>query len=103
MKVKVLMGFLGFALLALISCNSNAAIDKSGKEYTSEYICPMHCKESGSDSPGKCPVCKMDYIKNDQHGHAEESHSHEGHDHSHEGHDHGDHSHHGHDHDGHDH
>ena len=43
--------------------------DKQGKEYTSAYICPMHCEGSGSDKPGKCPVCEMDYVKNDGHQH----------------------------------
>ncbi|NOT36193.1 MAG: hypothetical protein HOP11_02315 [Saprospiraceae bacterium] len=37
--------------------------DQSGPEYTSAYICPMHCKGSGSDKPGTCPVCGMDYEK----------------------------------------
>ncbi len=40
------------------------AKDKTGKEYTAAYICPMHCKGSGSDKAGTCPVCKMDYVKN---------------------------------------
>lgn len=39
--------------------------EKTGPEYTSAYVCPMHCKGSGSDKPGKCPVCEMDYVKND--------------------------------------
>lgn len=56
----------------------------SGPEYTSAYICPMHCKGSGSDKEGVCPVCGMDYVANDQQNH--EGHDHEGHDH--EGHDH---------------
>jgi len=34
------------------------------KEFTSKYICPMHCKGSGSDTPGTCPVCGMEYIEN---------------------------------------
>lgn len=33
-----------------------------GKEYTSAYVCPMHCTGSGSDEAGKCPVCGMDYV-----------------------------------------
>jgi len=41
--------------------------DKSGPEYTSAYVCPMHCKGSGSDQPGKCPVCGMDYVANPDH------------------------------------
>lgn len=40
--------------------------DKSGPEYTSKYICPMHCEGSGSDEPGKCPVCGMDYKLNEE-------------------------------------
>jgi hypothetical protein len=39
-------------------------VDKTGPEYTSAYICPMHCKGSGSDKPGKCPACGMDYVAN---------------------------------------
>ena len=54
--------------IAFSSCGSgNAAADKQGKEYTSAYICPMHCKDSGSDTAGKCPVCGMDYVKNENH------------------------------------
>lgn len=64
--------------------------DRSGKEYTSAYICPMHCKSSGSDIAGTCPVCKMDYVAN-----KEKSHGHHGHDHNHHSHDH---DHHDHDH-----
>lgn len=39
--------------------------DTSGPEYTSKYICPMFCKGSGSDQPGVCPVCEMDYVLNE--------------------------------------
>lgn len=39
--------------------------DKTGPEYTSVYVCPMHCDGSGSDEPGECPVCGMDYVKNE--------------------------------------
>ena len=49
---------------------------KQGKEYTSAYICPMHCAGSGSDQDGECPVCGMDYEKNEKHN--KENHS--GHD-----------------------
>lgn len=37
---------------------------KLGPEFTAAYICPMHCEGSGSDKPGKCPVCEMDYREN---------------------------------------
>ncbi|HQU57582.1 MAG: hypothetical protein KDD02_18945 [Phaeodactylibacter sp.] len=38
-----------------------------GKEYTSAYVCPMHCEGSGSDQPGNCPVCGMDYEAQAEH------------------------------------
>mgnify|MGYP003152368982 CR=1 FL=1 len=38
-----------------------------GKEYTSTYVCPMHCEGSGSDEEGKCPVCGMTYVLNEEH------------------------------------
>jgi len=47
-----------------ISTNINE--NKQGKEYTSAYVCPMHCEGSGSSSEGQCPVCEMDYVKNDK-------------------------------------
>ena len=53
-------------------------VDQTGPEYTSAYVCPMHCEGSGSDEPGKCPVCGMDYIANEDGG---EAHDDEGHDH----------------------
>jgi len=66
-----------------------ADAEKQGSEYTSAYICPMHCEGSGSDKPGECPVCGMDYVKNEDmpagdHQH-EDGHDH---DHNHEGHNH---------------
>ena len=63
-------------------------VDKTGKEYTSAYVCPMHCKGSGSNAPGKCPVCKMDYVKNDGKSGGHDGHDHDGHDHHGHGHEH---------------
>lgn len=86
-------GFIMFLLLSsltLVACGGgtqandqseeteNMEADKSGPEYTSAYICPMHCKGSGSDKPGTCPVCKMDYVANEDHQAGD---SHEGHNH----------------------
>ncbi|MBL7775167.1 MAG: hypothetical protein JNK89_04145 [Saprospiraceae bacterium] len=48
---------------------ANQPAEEQGPEYTSAYICPMHCKGSGSDKPGQCPVCGMDYEKREEHGH----------------------------------
>ena len=50
----------------------SASIDVDSPEHTSAYICPMFCKGSGSDTEGKCPVCGMDYVKNENHN--EENH-----------------------------
>ena len=54
------------------------AVDMTGPEYTSAYVCPMHCKGSGSAEPGKCPVCGMDYVMNENAGGGD---GHEGHNH----------------------
>ena len=44
---------------------------EQGPEYTSAYVCPMHCEGSGSDEPGQCPVCGMDYVANEDAGGSE--------------------------------
>ena len=75
--------------LFIVSCGSKSTTksegtEAQGKEYTSAYICPMHCAGSGSDEPGTCPVCKMDYEKNPDHQSDDHGHDHEGHeDHNH--------------------
>ncbi len=51
---------------------------KQGKEYTSAYVCPMHCEGSGADKPGDCPVCGMKYVENKD---AKKEDGHEGHNH----------------------
>jgi len=100
--------------MMIVSCGQgNQTKDKSGKEYTSAYICPMHCDGSGAEAAGKCPVCKMDYVANKEakkaasdhghdHGGSHDGHNHD-HNHDHEGHNHDHDSHEGHDHDGHNH
>ena len=40
---------------------------KQGKEYTADYVCPMHCEGSGSDEEGTCPECGMAYVANEEH------------------------------------
>lgn len=81
--IKIIFLFVAFTAtsLTLSSCGESNT-EKRGKEYTSAYICPMHCDGSGSDTAGKCPVCGMDYVANADH-------KSDGHDHdSHEGHNH---------------
>jgi hypothetical protein len=46
-----------------------------GPEYTSAYVCPMHCDGSGSDKAGTCPACGMDYVANADH--VKDGHSHQ--------------------------
>ncbi len=41
--------------------------EEQGKEYTSAYVCPMHCKDSGSASEGNCGTCGMSLVKNEDH------------------------------------
>jgi Heavy metal binding domain len=76
-NIKIIFFSLAFltAGLSLSSCADNSATDKQGKEYTSEYVCPMHCEGSGSDKAGKCPVCGMTYVENENHT-KEDGHSH---------------------------
>lgn len=83
---KVILLFVVFSIVAIsvASCSSNSSnsTEQQGKEYTSAYVCPMHCEGSGSDEPGTCPVCGMDYVKNENH--KADGHKHDGH----EGHNH---------------
>lgn len=53
-------------MTACTTSTNNNDENKQGKEQSSAYVCPMHCEGSGSDSAGQCPVCGMDYIKNDK-------------------------------------
>lgn len=65
MKKYIQLSLLSLAFIAFFSCStSTEETNTDGKEYTSTYICPMHCEGSGSDSMGTCPVCSMDYVEN---------------------------------------
>lgn len=69
-KIKFTFSILAFitSVMLLTNCKGNSsAADKTGPEYTSAYVCPMHCKGSGSNEPGKCNVCGMDYVVNPEH------------------------------------
>jgi hypothetical protein len=62
---KVLLALMVTGSIVACSTNNNKTEEvKTGKEYTSAYVCPMHCEGSGSDSAGICPVCGMDYVEN---------------------------------------
>ncbi len=51
------------------------SVKKKGKEYTSAYVCLMHCEGSGSDKEGNCPTCGMAYVDNKEH--TKDGHKHE--------------------------
>ena len=66
--ILVLLSMMAVSTI-FVSCGEKKAtetVEQQGKEYTSAYICPMHCEGSGSAEPGTCPVCNMDYVKNDE-------------------------------------
>ncbi|MEX2482958.1 MAG: heavy metal-binding domain-containing protein [Brumimicrobium sp.] len=70
-RLNFLVALLGGGLF-LASCGSNSEnahkteeTSEKGKEYNSTYVCPMHCEGSGSEEMGDCPVCGMDYVKNE--------------------------------------
>ena len=85
----MLKGLLLTAVLLFSSCGSGGdgqhlheetppateAAEAMGPEYTSAYVCPMHCEGSGSAEPGTCPVCGMDYVARADH--EAKGHSHE--------------------------
>ena len=67
-KIIIFLLATSMTLVALSSCTGKAVnTEKQSKEYTSTYICPMHCEGSGADVAGKCPVCGMDYVANEAH------------------------------------
>jgi len=71
MKTSLLL-LLSMALLmgtSISSCTftkeKTPTSEQVGPEYTSAYVCPMHCDGSGSSELGKCPVCNMNYVPNE--------------------------------------
>jgi hypothetical protein len=74
MKIAA-VGIMLAAATALAGCNAQPA--ETGKAETpaatqsadqllatAAYRCPMGCKGSASDKPGKCPVCLMELERN---------------------------------------
>lgn len=71
---SILVVIVVFATVTMVSCKDNkteikaeTTTEKQGKEYTSAYVCPMHCTDSGSDKEGKCGTCGMTLVKNEDH------------------------------------
>jgi len=85
---KVQLIFLSIALVAIIAAcggsdsheghnhdhDGSATMDSThmeahgmGMEFTSTYVCPMHCAGSGSEESGICPKCGMDYVLLSEH------------------------------------
>lgn len=89
---RIALGFLLMFAVVVLGCGggTSTAPDateqsdteaKTGKEYTSAYVCPMHCEGSGSAEAGQCPVCKMEYVANAEL--EDHDHEHGDHDHTH--------------------
>ena len=71
---SILVAMILITSVAMVSCKDNKTktkaeitTEKQGAEYTSAYVCPMHCKDSGSDKEGKCGTCGMTLVKNEDH------------------------------------
>lgn len=83
---KLIFSFIAITVMTLAACGGEHQHDQSngsseeakahgtGKEYTSAFICPMHCPGSGSDQAGTCPACGMDYMA--QADHVKDGHQH---------------------------
>ena len=82
---KLIFSLITITAIALSACGSEHQQDQgsgsneakahgTGKEYTSAFICPMHCPDSGSDQAGTCPACGMDYVA--QADHVKDGHQH---------------------------
>lgn len=75
MKKFLVLLFFGFSIVAIaVGCGNKKASNSTteshasmGTEYSSAYVCPMHCEGSGSDQAGTCPVCGMDYVLLEDH------------------------------------
>jgi hypothetical protein len=95
MRSKFILFLSAVVLFIAVACGGNqqqsAEETGQGPEYTSAYVCPMHCEGSGSDQAGSCPVCGMAYVANTDGPHADEPQDHH-HDEEHHHHD-GDHHH----------
>lgn len=72
----ILVAMVVIASIIIVSCKDNkkevlteteTSAENQGKEYTSAYVCPMHCKDSGSDKEVKCDTCGMTLVKNEDH------------------------------------
>lgn len=70
----ILVAIIVILSITMVSCKDNkkeveteTSPEKQGKEYTSAYVCPMYCKDSGSDKEGKCGNCGMTLAKNEDH------------------------------------
>jgi len=85
LKMFLFLAFLSTGALTVASCGGSASqgeeateqADDRGPEYTSDFVCPMHCEGSGSDKAGTCPKCGMAYVENTEKSDEE----HDGHNH----------------------
>ena len=73
---RILATIVVSASITMVSCKDNKketgtkteiSAETQPNEYTSAYVCPMHCEDSGSDKEGKCNTCGMTLVKNEDH------------------------------------
>lgn len=73
---SILVAMMVVVSVSMMSCKDNkketvteaeTTLENQGKEYTSAYVCPMHCEDSGSDKEGTCGTCGMTLVKNEDH------------------------------------
>jgi len=76
MKIKMLIwAAVSATAISISACGGSESKEKESSatemteaqvavNTTNKYVCPMNCEGSGSDEPGKCPVCGMDLVEN---------------------------------------
>ena len=70
----LLFGLMTYACSGGSNNASSSGAHGANADYTSAYVCPMHCKDSGSDKKGTCGVCGMDLVTLESH--AKDGHKH---------------------------
>jgi len=68
MKTTQILLILGLLASSLSSCTytkEKTEQEQLGPEYTSAYVCPMHCEGSGAAEAGTCPISNMVYVPNE--------------------------------------
>lgn len=73
-KKTILMMAIAIATFTVVSCDKKAKTEtttekeghdhKDAEAHQMAYVCSMDCEKGKTyDTPGKCPVCKMDLVE----------------------------------------